>query len=236
MKLHKKLTVAGNSYPLVAESVQLSLFTPGRASFSVLADSADLKGVVVFYCGYKADNIKPWFVGFVESCTQADSKQVRIFCRELTAALYSRLPLALRNVTLKQTLAEITAATGLRFLLADVAAVYLSNKAAAFYNIGPGYHAMDSLADVFGIDRLIWQQQADGSVWVGSWNHSGWAGKTVEIPRNWETDVAVSNGATVPVLPALRPGATYNDNILTNVAITGTKMQLAWSKNPWADR
>lgn len=237
MKLSKKITVAGVEYPLVADNIQLALFTPGRAVFSLQAGSATaLKGVVIFYCGYQAAALKPWFIGIVESCTQVDKKQVRIFCRELTAALYNRLPMALREVTLAATLAAITGATGLTFTLPTVAAIYLSNKAPAFYNLGNGYHAMDSLAAVYGINKLLWQQQTDGTVFVGEWDHSPWAAKAVTIPRDFETDVTASNGATVPVLPALRPGAVYNDAVLTDVSLSGSKMKLQWAKNPWQDR
>ena len=116
MKLHKILTAANRRYPLVDEAVNLNLFTPGRAAFTVQS-AEPLKGVVTFAAGYHPDNIKPWFTGYVETATQVDEKQQRLFCRELTAALFLRLPLALRDVTLAQTLAAIGQATGLEFTL-----------------------------------------------------------------------------------------------------------------------
>lgn len=235
MKFHKKVTVAGEEYALVDDQVMLGLFTPGRARFSLQSDQP-LKGVVVFYCGYQAAALKPWFIGYVESCTQVDKKQYRIFCRELSGALYHRLPLALRDVTLAETLAAITAKTGVKFTLPTAATIYTQNRAPAFYTLGGGYHAMDSLAAAYNIPRMIWQQQTDGTVFVGSFDHSPWAGKAVTVPREYETDVAVSNGATVPALPAFRPGATYNGNILTDVALSGLEMTLHWAADPWKDR
>ena len=110
MKLHKKITVAAQPYPLVSEAANLNLFTPGRAVFTVQADQA-VAGIVIFSAGYNPDQVKPWFIGYVETSTQVDNKQQRIFCRELTAVLFPRRPLALRDVNLKQILAAITQAT-----------------------------------------------------------------------------------------------------------------------------
>lgn len=235
MKLHKRLSVAGKPINLIDDDIRLAMFTPGRASFSVESPTA-LTGVVVFSCGYQIDKIAPWFIGYVESCTQVDKKQQRIFCRELSAALYNRLPLALRDVTMAETLAAISAETGLKFTLPTAAAAYLANKAAAFYNMANGYYALDCLADVYGVDKPIWLQLVDGSVFVGSWDHSPMATKVVDIHRDFENEVRVANGATISAILGLRPGIVYNGSILTDVSLVGLKMQLQWSANPWRDR
>lgn len=235
MKLHKNLTVAGSRYEIVDSNLRLGIFTPGRALFTVQAE-ASLKGLVVFSCGYSADAVKPWFVGFVEACTTVDKKQQRIFCRELSASLYYRLPLALRDVDLQKTLDQIADTSGLQFVLPSGGQSYLTTKAAAFYNTANGFHAMDSLAYVFGITKPLWQQLTDGKVFVGSWDDSPWANKKVEIDRSWERQLTSHNGATLPALPALRPGALYNGSVLTDVEFTGTQMNISWSANPWADR
>jgi hypothetical protein len=198
--------------------------------------SQPLTGVVIFSAGYKVNQVNPWFIGFVESSTTVDNKQQRIFCRELTAVLFARLPLALRDVNLQQTLAAITGTTGLEFTLPEKAKTYTARNAAAFYNLANGYHAMDNLAHVYDIEKPLWQQQSDGTVFVGSWNDSHWANKKLDIPRTWETQITSANGATVPALPALRPGAIYNGNILTAVEFAGVKMKLTWAANPWAER
>lgn len=234
MKLNKQIAVASKPYPLVSDTVALNLFTPGRAVFTVLSSEA-LAGTVVFSLGYSS-SIKPWFIGFIESSTKVDEKQQRIFCRELTAALFFQLPLALRDVSLAQALQAISAATGLNFVLPSAATTYTSIKAPAFYNLANGYYALDMLAQVFNIKKLVWQQQPDGKVWVGSWDDSPLASTPVTIPNKWEKQTTIANGATVPLLPALRPGVMYNDNILTSVEISGTKMALTWAKNPWAER
>jgi len=235
MKLHKQITIANKPYPLVNDNTRLGLFTPGRASFTVQANEK-LSGIVIYSCGYQADKLQRWFIGFVETSTTVDAKQQRIFCRELTAVLFGRLPLALRDTDIKNTLAAITAATSLEFIVPAGAKTYTSRKAPAFYNLANGYHALDSLATVYGYRKPLWQQQLDGKVFVGSWDDSRWATRPANLPTTWETNVTSANGATVPALPALRPGALYNDNILTGVEFSGVKMNLTWAANPWADR
>ena len=233
MKLHKRITINGKVYPLIDDSTQLSLFSPGRAAYSVMSDTDALKGTVIFSMGYQLASIKDYFIGWIESSTAVDSKSVRIFCRELSAVLNFRLPMALRDVTMQAILDVITNKTGLTFSLPEQSKPYLINKAAMFYNIGSGYLALDSLRDVFGVPHFFWQQRQDGSIFVGSWDDSHWQSKRIDIARSLENAVSVSQGATIPVIVGLRPGPKYNGRILTDVAMSDTKMTLQWSQNPW---
>lgn len=235
MKLHKRVLVAGETYPIVDHNIRLNLFSPGRSAFTVQSKTT-LSGVVFFDCGYQASSLTRWFIGYVESCTKVDEHQQRIFCRELTGVLYGLLPLALRDADLNETLAAITKATGLDFVLPVDNKPYTAIKAPAFYNMASGYHAMDSMAAVFNIPKLIWQQQVSGKVYVGSWDDSRWANRPVTLPNNWERDVTVANGATIPPFPSMRPGALYNGNVVTSVEFTGSKMAINWASNPWAKR
>lgn len=234
MKLHKALTVSGKPYDIVEDDVRLSLLAPGRATFIVKHGQA-LSGIVRYSCGYNAKNIKSWFVGFIQTSTKVDAKQQRIFCRELSAMLEPRLPLSLRDVTLSEILKTIASETKLSFVTPEEPKSYTHRRAARFYNLSGGYFALDSLAGVFGIDRHIWQQQADGKIFVGDWRDSHWASKPVTLPNSFESDVRVLNGATLPAFPALRPGALYNDSIITSVEFSGLRMKLTWSDNPWGD-
>ncbi|WP_319939587.1 hypothetical protein [Xenorhabdus littoralis] len=51
-----------------------------------------------------------------------------------------------------------------------------------------------SLGQVFAIDDYIWQPLPDGSVYLGSWANSLFAGKPVDIPNEfskWMTAITV---------------------------------------------
>ncbi len=235
MKLHKKLSIGGKALPLIDETVHLGLFTPGRAVFTVEAVTP-LTGVVQFSCGYQINHLQRWFLGYVESSTQVGAKQLRVFCRELTAVLHRRLPLMLRDVTLEDTLTTISGLTALSFVVPEKALLYTRRPLPVFYNLANGYYAMDSLAKVYHYTQPLWQQQVDGKVFVGSWADSRWPARPVVLPQHWESSVTSANGAAVPALPALRPGALYNGAILTTVALTGLNMALTWAENPWAGR
>ncbi|WP_020411016.1 hypothetical protein [Hahella ganghwensis] len=234
MKLHKQIEVADQLLKLVKEEVRLSLMSPGRAVFTVQSE-IPLSGIVRFSMGYDPQELQRYFVGYVESCTTLDSQQQRLFCRELSATLNRRIPLSLRNVDLKQVLAAISDQTGLRFVTPK--ANYTETKASAFYSLTGGYHCLDSMAEVFSIPQLIWQQQGDGQVYVGSWQHSYWSGREVEIPPAWLDGFGVANRARIPAVPKLRPGIYLsNRNYLHQVNLVDSHMLLSWSPNPWTKR
>lgn len=218
---------------MINDHITLDLFGPGRALFTVKAGAA-LSGVVMFSCGYDGQQLHRYFLGYIETSTTVDDHQQRIFCRELSAALSNRVPLGLRNVSLKKVLSAITTATQLQFVVNDEGE-YADTPVGMFYNTGAGFGVMDSLPRVFQYGRGMWQQQVDGKIFVGAWDHSRWSARAVTVPRKWETNVTAANGATVALFPALRPGVHYNGNILTSVALSGGDMQIKWHRDPWAE-
>ena len=229
MKLHKALTIQGAEHHLVSHNVRLSLRSPGSAFFT-LSTIEKPTGLVQFYCGYKLNHLQPWFTGFIETATKVNEKTYRIFCRELSAVLFYRLPLALRSVTVGGVLAATTEQTGLVFTTPE--ARYTKAVAPAFYNLGNGYQALDNLGRVFDYPKPIWQQSPSGGVFVGSWSDTASARKPVEVPSSWEV-IAAQNSATLPPLPSLRPGVLYNGAILTAVEFKGMQMQITWEQDPW---
>lgn len=234
MKLTKKITVDGVSYPLNVDHVRLDLFNPGRASFDVDADKA-LSGLVVFLAGYDPQKLQQVFFGWVENCFQIDKRQQRIFCRELSGALFRLVPLSLRNVTIKDVVAAINAETGIDFIVP--AAAYADKKAPAFYSVGSGYMCMDSIASVFSIKKYIWQQQGDGKVFCGSWDDSYWKNKPVDIPVDMQTNSGLANSARIPALPILRPGAQLaTGHYITKLQWDGQHQIINWDANPWGTR
>ncbi|WP_299945895.1 hypothetical protein [uncultured Microbulbifer sp.] len=230
MRLHKYLTVSGKSLALVDDDVRLDLFTPGRAAFTVRS-RRPLQGLVQLDLGYNPQRLQRFFTGYVVHCTGVDNTRQKLHCRELSAALAQRVPLAQRYVTLAAVLGLVSAVTGLRFVTGTGA--YTQIKAPAFYSAGSGYWLMDQLAQVFGIPQLLWQQQGDGQVFVGSWTHSHWAGRALPLPAGFATDFGIANRARVACIPWLRPGVLLNQHYVTGVALAGNFMNLTWSADPW---
>jgi len=227
LKLHKVLAINGESIALVKEDVRLELRSPGRASFTVQA-SAPLKGLVTLDIGYNDSTLQRHFIGYVERCTPANSLQQVLFCRELAAILANPLPLNLRHVDLRAVLEEVSKQTGLKFRVPDKP--YTRVKAPFFYSLATGYQAMDSLARVFSIDDLVWQQQGNGEVFVGSWADSFFGARApLQLPTELFEGYQDNQSALVAALPGMRPGATINQGErVTSVTLAGTQMALKW--------
>lgn len=234
MKLHKKITVAGVALELTTADIRLDLFNPGRAVFDVVADTA-LKGLVLFTAGHDPQKLQQVFYGYVENSFAIDKKQQRIFCRELCATLSRLVPVSLRNVTLVQVLAAIAQETGLQFVTPEQ--LYAKKTTPAFYSIGSGYSCMDALARVFEIPQFIWQQQGDGMLYVGSWQHSFWQGRAVDLPLDMQSASGLANNARIACIPKLRPGVFINgESYITKVHWDGEHQNVSWDKNPWGTR
>ena len=227
LKLHKVLAINGQPIALVKEDVRLELRSPGRASFTVQA-TAPLKGLVTLDIGYNESTLQRHFIGYVERCTPANSLQQVLFCRELASILAKPLPLNLRHVDLRAVLTEISQQTGLKFRVPDQG--YTRVKAPFFYSLATGYQAMDSLARVFSIDDLIWQQQGNGEVFVGHWADSFFGAKApLQLPTELFDGYQDNQSAMVAALPGMRPGATINQGQrVTSVTLAGTQMALKW--------
>lgn len=227
LKLHKVLAINGDPVALVKEDVRLELRSPGRASFTVQA-SAPLKGLVTLDIGYNDSTLQRHFIGYVERCTAANSQQQVLFCRELAAILAKPLPLNLRHVDLRAVLEEISKHTGLKFRVPD--SLYTRVKAPFFYSLATGYQAMDSLARVFSIDDLIWQQQGNGEVFVGKWVDSFFGARApLHLPTELFDGYQDNQSAMIAALPGMRPGATINQGErVTSVTLAGTQMALKW--------
>lgn len=227
LKLHKVLAINGEPIALVKEDVRLELRSPGRASFTVQA-SAPLKGLVTLDIGYNDSTLQRHFIGYVERCTPANSLQQVLFCRELAAILANPLPLNLRHVDLRAVLEEVSKQTGLKFRVPDKP--YTRVKAPFFYSLATGYQAMDSLARVFSIDDLVWQQQGNGEVFVGSWADSFFGARSpLQLPTELFEGYQDNQSALVAALPGMRPGATINQGErVTSVTLAGTQMALKW--------
>ncbi|MGC9744426.1 hypothetical protein OGV25_00425 [Pseudomonas sp. P1B16] len=227
MKLHKVLSIGGAVHDLVKDDVRLDLATPGRAQFTIKS-TAPVSGLVTLDIGYNDSPLQRHFIGYVERSTSVNQVEQVLYCRELAAILAKPLPLNLRHADLRTVLAEIGDQTGLGFRVPEKA--YASIKAPFFYSLASGFQAMDSLARVFSIPDLIWQQQGDGEVFVGSWEHSYFGARSpLQLPVELFNNYQGNQSAVIAALPGLRPGATINQGErVTTVALVGTEMAIKW--------
>jgi hypothetical protein len=217
MKLVKKLYINDKPVGLVAEHVYLDISTPGRADFTVRS-TAPLSGVVHFAIGDAGSGkLIDFFTGFIVRSNTVDGAQQRIFCRELSAVLWSTIPVSIRNASMSDVLGVYARKTGLSFV--KVGKPYATTPCPVFQTIGNGIHGLDSLGNVFNIPNFIWQQQGDGNIFVGDWNDSRWAGKPFSLDESFFQDVQLDGTKTLQVLPGLRPGVMLNGEYITGLQL-----------------
>ena len=116
MKLKKLLTVAGVHVKLVKETVQLDLFSTGRATFEIITDVEPV-GIVELFIGYNIDELTPYFLGVIESKQESNGSWLLV-CRELIGALSFNHHFALRFPKLTDVLTAITN-NGLEFTVPE---------------------------------------------------------------------------------------------------------------------
>ena len=231
MKIIKTLTVDNQPYRLVNDDIRLELCSPGRATFTVLSDHT-LSGIVAFNAGWSYGKIYRWFIGYIENSITVDPQRQKLFCRELNAVINRFLPLSLRHVSVRDVIVNLTGLTDLNFNMPD--ADYMNQPSPYFYHLGDGYQAMDAIGRVYQIPQFIWQQQGDGSVYVGSWKDSRWAENPVQIPDNLFTHHMSTNSATLPMSTAIRPGVHFNRGIIKSVQLSEDTMVITWKpSNDW---
>ena len=228
MKLHQVLSIAGTVYQMAKNDVRLDLKSPGRAVFTIKAESA-VKGLVTLDIGYNDSTLQRHFLGYVERCTTTNRTEQVVACRELTGILANPLPMNLRHVDMRLVLAEVSNQTGLSFKVPDQD--YTRVKAPFFYSLASGYLAMDSLAKIYGIPDFVWQQQGNGEVFAGSWADSFFGARSaLELPLDLFNDYQGNQSAVIAAIPGLRPGASINNGErITSVALAGTQMAIKWT-------
>ncbi len=230
MKLNKVLTINQLPRHIIDDKVQLDLYAPGAAQFTVAQGEQPIAKhqLVTFDLGYSAQaQLQRWFIGSVTDVVPMDDKRTKVFCRELTSALSHPLPLNCRHISLRDLTVIIAQKTGLN--IATPEAEYVTKKVANFYNCGSGYLAIERIASVFEIDDYIWQQQS-GVLYVGSWADSRWAKtRNMVLPNALFNNHGAHNTARVAALPMLRPGCRINGHRITGIESSQNHMVLSWA-------
>lgn len=180
---------------------------------------------VAFEMGW-GEMIDRVFFGFIERIMPAANGHYTVFCRELSSGLANNLSVMLRQPTLRQVCEEITAITGLEFVLPDKP--YVDTAIPCFYADTSGYAMLDNLGRCFKVPDFIWQQQGNGKIYLGSYADSFWHGKNVAIPQSLMTEQQGGKTATIPATPKLRPNATANGQRITKAEFKGTNMTITW--------
>ncbi len=229
-RLTKSLTFGGKSVTnIVSDSVQLDLFSTGRATFVVTCED-EPKGVVELQLGYKVDELTPYFLGAIESKHFADG-QWFLTCRELIGALSFLIPMALRFANASDVLTALES-TGFTFVYGEQD--YMKTKVPCFYHQGDGISALRQLGKVFNIPDYIFQQRPDGLIYVGSWHDSPWANTPVDNLAEHIIKIKSTTTGEMMAVPQMRPGIKLNNRFIIETTLIGNKQKITWSKTLYA--
>lgn len=202
----------------------LQASSPGTCQLTV-DKPAERLTPVAFEMGW-GEMIDRVFFGYIERIMPAANGLYTVFCRELSSALANNLSVMLRHPTLRQVCAEITAQTGLEFILPEKP--YTDTAIPCFYCDSSGYAMLDNLGRAYKVPDFMWQQQGNGKIYLGSYQHSFWHGKPITIPQSLMTNQTAGKTATIPATPKIRPNITANGNRVQKVEFKATNMTISW--------
>lgn len=226
MKPIVTLKIGALDAPVSAYEVVTDLNDTGRGFITAKIAGDTTGSIVRLDLGYNSTSYR-WFTGYVEREQEADNGFRRLFVREMTGIFEKRWPLSLQHPTLRDVASALTGASGISFILPD--AEYVDTPIPHFVHSGTGWQLLNSLGKTFSIADYIWQQMPDGSVWLGRWQDSRFAGLPVEIPTEYASSTGAGNSVTLPLIPSVRPGVMVNGQRITRVAIKDGDMTLTWT-------
>ncbi|QTF10023.1 hypothetical protein HC231_20435 [Brenneria izadpanahii] len=226
MKPIKRLMLSGDAVHLVKVNMVLELNACGRGFITVETDQDYTGKLVRLDVGY-TDSVLRWFTGYVERSQPAENGYQKLFVRELAGIFERMWPCSFQHPTLKQLAAWLEGNSGLTVHLPE--ADYVTTPIPHFTHSGTGYQLLANIGAAFGIDDYIWQPLPDGGLYIGSWPHSIFADKPIEIPAEFSQAQAAGNSMTLPLIQSVRPGVVVNNQRITSVRLTDDDIAIIWT-------
>lgn len=227
MKLLKRLTIGDQVREVQSINIVLELSTGGRGILHISGDAK--KGqLVALDIGYDNQPVR-YFTGYIEKATLAGRGVTRIMVRELSGILAERYPVSIQHATFRQIVTRLAEECGLSFVIPESAS-YTDRPIANFTSQGTGYQLLDNLFRAFAVPDGVWYQQQDSQIYVGSYQHCRWANRPVQIESEL-SQAQTNNRWQLVAMPAMRPGATVNNNRVHKVELINDTMMLTWATN-----
>lgn len=223
MKIDERLYIGNQEAKPYDVLCKLSYRNPGTAKIITNIEPT-MKQIIAYECGYNK-KLTRYFMGYVESWKETNNQEFALFCREFSASLRNPLTLAMQHPTLIDVLDKITEITGLKFIVPGKD--YAKTPTPYIISQSTGYALLDLLGEAFNIERYVWQQQGDGSIFIGSWYDSLWYGKNIPVPFQLLTNTDI-NTTTIPLNPMLRPGVIVNGERIREITLHKEKMHITW--------
>lgn len=224
MKIIKTCEIDGEALPLAAEEIVLEMNNAGRGFVTVRTDKSCLGKSAVFFLG-QYEHYYKWFNGIVEREQIAENGYKKLFIREKVAIFERPLNCSHRHISLRDLCAWLTRQTGIPVKVPQ--ADYADTPIPLFTHAGSGYQLLHNIGRQYQIPDYLWQQSPDGSLFVGSHQHSRWAGKNILLDERITLNRG-SNDMTIPISASIRPATVVNGNKIQKVILKGDDYVLMW--------
>ncbi|MCG7499385.1 hypothetical protein MHO82_21190 [Vibrio sp. Of7-15] len=233
MKLDKRLYIDGQLRVLAEEQLILELSAGGRATFVVQGEAKENQ-LVELHMGYQGE-LKRYFDGFITKAQSAQNGYTRFVARERAGLLAARWPISIQHPTVGEVIEQLSFDTGLAFVLPNDAD-YVFERIPNFTSQGTGYQLLNNLGRAFNIPDFCWYQQTDGTIYVGSFAHSRWVSRPIELDNQFSSTQRGGNSMTLSVMPSVRPGVVVNGQRITQVQCEKDQMTLYWQQGETAEK
>lgn len=225
MRLRKRLTVGKLELALSEYRLVLELSSAGRGIFEIQGN-VKRGQIVALDIGYD-NKLQRYFSGYITKVTPSNKGANRVVVRELASILAELFPINIRHATCRQVITQLATDTGLSIVLPDNAD-YLDKQVANFTSQGTGYQLLASLGNIFEIPDCIWYQQPNGQIFVGSYQHSRWPQRAIDIPHEL-SQTQHGNSWQLMAMPSMRPGAMVNGHRIKQVEFESDTMTITWT-------
>ncbi|MDN3696367.1 hypothetical protein QWY97_03235 [Vibrio cortegadensis] len=232
MKLDKRLYIDGELTALAEEQVIFELSAGGRATFVTKGEVTENQ-LVELHIGYQGA-FKRYFDGFVTKAQPAQNGYTRFIARERSGLLAARWPISIQHATVSEIIEQLSFETGLKFVLPEQE--YVVTRIANFTSQGTGYQLLNNLGRAFNIDDFVWYQQSDGTIYLGSFEHSRWYSRPIALETSLSSKQRGGDNMTLAAMPSVRPGVIVNGKRITQVHFEKSQMTLYWKQGEAAEK
>lgn len=227
MKMNKELKIGGVIVPILSENI-VSEWGEFGAGIVGVHSREPLQGECLFSAGTGVE-ISPWMTGDVVRCLRDTAVTHRLWIRERSARLEKHFPMFMRNTTSEAILSALANAAKVDFRTDGGS--WLQKPIPHFSAFGTGLDTLALIAKESSVKDFIISTNADGSIYLGSYQNSMEYKVIACLPESMFTDLSTV-GATLPFFPGLRPGSRLQIGnggtveTLQSIAVSGAFMRI----------
>lgn len=224
MKAQFKLFINAQSVDVIEHSFSLELSAVGRGLVLIKSEIEPVSNqLVTFDYGFEhSDTLSRFFTGITESVTPQGNDVYLLRCVELSYVLHASIPLVFNFVDGLTVLASLANKTGLKIFHSS--ADYWKYEIPSFCSIDTGFNALMGLGESLGVGDLVWQQQTDGSLFVGLPEELPYSNSIFDVDYKVFESIKSENAYAVAMVPGFYPGIEMNGQRVRQVELVGAQM------------